>query len=339
MVLYVVLLGASQPVGADAFAQDKMQLRAIVSTTARHVPVGQPIWVDFTIQNLSAQTVSLTVPGTQSQRTTGAMGLPLSHVFSGRAFAGLTIEGQRGQRWDVAVDYQPPGTTELVEIAPHGSVGVSLNVAKYYPALQATGRYRMHWEPYGGKLCSNEIVIEVAPRKQVTLLTDQGEMTIKLFYDKAPGHVENFLGLASSGFYDNLTFHKVWPGTFIQGGCSLGNGTGIRSDGKKLVAEFHDMPQDRGAVNMARLESDPDSASCQFFIVNTRIPEWDGRYTMFGHLIGDSSYETLDKLMAVPVDDQGRPRKRVYIRGLRIENARSEEPPPTMLLNSTGPQH
>ena len=313
-----------------------MQLKAVISAAARHVPVGKPVWIDFMLQNLSPEVVTVAVPGTESERTVAAMGLPVSHVFSGTAFAGLTIEGNHGRRWDVAMDYQPPGTTELVEIAPYGSVGVSLEVTRYYPVLQTPGRYRLSWEPYGAALRSNELLIEVAPRKQVTLLTDHGEMTVKLFYDEAPNHVENFLELAHSGLYDNLTFHKILPGTFIQGGCPLGNGTGIRPDGKKLAAEFNNLAQDRGAVNMARLETDPDSASCQFFIVNTRVPEWDGRYTIFGHLTGDSSYETLDKLMAVPVDDEGRPLKRVYVRGVRIEEARIAGPP-AALLNPVGP--
>ncbi len=327
----ITLLSMPLLAGSGARAQDEMRLKAAISSNARHASVGKPIWVDFRLQNLSAETATLTVPGTQPEPAATEMGLPLSHVFSGRAFAGLTVTGSQGRRWDVAVDYQPPGTTEIVEVAPYASVGISLDVVRYYPVLRTPGRYRLSWEPYGGALRSNELVIEVAPRKQVTLLTDYGEMTIKLFYDEAPNHVENFLELAQSGFYDNLTFHKIWPGTFLQGGCPRGDGTGIRSDGKKLAAEFSDLPQERGAVNMARVETDPDSASCQFFICNTRIPEWDGRYTLFGHLTDAVSYETLDKLMAVDVDEQGRPRKRTYIRGVRIEDARSEEPPVTLL--------
>jgi peptidyl-prolyl cis-trans isomerase B (cyclophilin B) len=335
-LLYIVLLSTPPLGGTGARAQDAIQIKAAISTVSRQAQVGKPIWIDFVLQNLTANPVTLNVPGTQSAKSATAMGLPLAHVFSGRAFAGLVIEGSQGRRWDVAVDYQPPGTTETVELAPYASVGTSIDASRFYPVLRTPGRYRLRWEPYGGSLRSNELVLEVAARKQVTLLTDSGEMVIKLFYDEAPNHVENFLELAQGGFYDNLTFHKIFPGTFIQGGCPAGNGTGIRSDGKKLPAEFNDIPQDRGAVSMARVEADPDSASCQFFITNTRIPEWDGRYTIFGHLVGNPSYETLDKLMALPVDEQGRPKKRTYIRGVRIEDVRNEEPPPP-LLSPTSP--
>lgn len=323
---------------AHAHGQDPLQVRAVISTDNRFVTIGKPVWIDFSLQNLSSETVTLTVPDTDPGPCKTAMGLPLSHVFSGRAFGGLTIAGDLGRRWDVAVEYQPPNRTEVVEIAPFGSVGISLDAATYYPMLRNPGRYQLSWEPYSGALRSNVLKLEVAPRKQVTLLTDQGEMTVELFYEEAPNHVANFLELCQEGFYDNLTFHRIWPGTFMQGGCPRGDGTGIRADGRKLEAEFNDHPQDRGAVSMALARSeDPDSASCQFFIVNTRIAEWDGRFTVFGHLIGDHSYQTLDKLMAVEVDEQGRPRKRAYIRGVRIEDMRSQDQSLMLQNPLTGP--
>jgi cyclophilin family peptidyl-prolyl cis-trans isomerase len=75
-----------------------------------------------------------------------------------------------------------------------------------------------------------------------------------------------------------------------------------------------------------------NSGSCQFFICNTRIPEWDGRYTVFAHLVGEASYETLDKLMSAEVGKDGRPLKRIYLRGIRIEDAPFQDIP-TMLLS------
>jgi len=77
---------------------------------------------------------------------------------------------------------------------------------------------------------------------------------------------------------------------------------------------------------MALLNDNPRSASCQFFICNTRQPEWDGKYTVFGQLVGDESFETLDRLMATPVDDQGRPvgPTPLQIRSIRIVTAPRE---------------
>ena len=77
---------------------------------------------------------------------------------------------------------------------------------------------------------------------------------------------------------------------------------------------------------MALLPDDPDSASCQFFISNTRQKDWDGKYAVFGHLVGDESFQTLDRLMATSVDDQGRPVRTLYMRTIRVVDA----PPQTV---------
>ena len=53
------------------------------------------------------------------------------------------------------------------------------------------------------------------------LQTDMGDITLKFYYDKAPKHVENFVDLASKGFYDGTLFHRVIPGFMIQGGDAL----------------------------------------------------------------------------------------------------------------------
>ena len=153
-------------------------------------------------------------------------------------------------------------------------------------------------------------------------------MMVRLFYDEAPETVANFLELARSGFYNGLTFHKLHPGIFIQGGDPNGDGTGIRPDGKKLVAERSNRPQTRGTLSMATLKDDPDSASCQFFICNTRVKDWDGKYTIFGQLEGEASYETLDKLMALPTFENHQPKRPIVIRSIRIINAPPEEPAP-----------
>ena len=84
---------------------------------------------------------------------------------------------------------------------------------------------------------------------------------------------------------------------------------------------------EKGAVAMALLEDDPESASCQFFICNTRQKEWDGRYTIFGELVGEESFATLDRLMATEVDEQGRPLRPLYMRTVRIVDAPADTLP------------
>ena len=172
----------------------------------------------------------------------------------------------------------------------------------------------------------DEIGETIAARKRVQFDTDEGKLLIELFYESAPSHVANFLELTRSGFYSGKTFHRLEPGYLIQGGCPRGDGTGIRFDGKRIAAELNPNRHQKGSISMALLENDPDSASCQFFISYTREKDWDGRYTVFGQLIGDESFDTLDRLMAVPVDDQSRPARTLFIRSARAMDAPTQPP-------------
>jgi cyclophilin family peptidyl-prolyl cis-trans isomerase len=152
-------------------------------------------------------------------------------------------------------------------------------------------------------------------------------MMMRFFYEDAPSTVANFIELAKSGFYSSKVFHRIEPGYLIQGGCPRGDGTGIRLDGKRIPAEFNGRIMDKGRVAMALLNDDPDSASCQFFICNTRQKDWDGRYTVFGELVGEESFATLERLMNRDVDEQGRPLDPLYMRSVRIIDAPSDALP------------
>ncbi len=57
--------------------------------------------------------------------------------------------------------------------------------------------------------------------------TAKGNITIRLFRKYAPKTTANFIDLASKGFYNGLTFHRVEPGFCIQGGCPRGDGFGV----------------------------------------------------------------------------------------------------------------
>jgi cyclophilin family peptidyl-prolyl cis-trans isomerase len=130
---------------------------------------------------------------------------------------------------------------------------------------------------------------------QVQMTTSEGELTLELWNDVAPGHAENFLKLVDQGFYDGLTFHRIIPGFMIQGGCPDGNGTG--GPGWQIKAEFNDREHQPGVLSMARSQ-DPDSAGSQFFICLTRenCQHLDGQYTAFGKIIdGMDVVETIGK--------------------------------------------
>jgi len=157
----------------------------------------------------------------------------------------------------------------------------------------------------------------------VTLQTDMGDIEIKFLYDKAPKHIENFVDLAASGFYDGTMFHRVIPGFMIQGGDPQTKkpedpthpyGTGGNVVGGKevrLKAEFNDVSHKRGIVSMAR-SSDPNYASSQFFIVLKDSPFLDGQYSAFGEVV--AGMDVADKIAAVPRGAHDRPTTPVHIR-------------------------
>ena len=161
-----------------------------------------------------------------------------------------------------------------------------------------------------------------------TLQTDLGDIQIKFFYDKAPKHVENFVDLSASGFYDGTFFHRVIPGFMIQGGDpntkktedpSHPYGTGGNGS-NRLKAEFNDTPHKRGIVSMAR-SSDPNSASSQFFIVVKDSNFLDGQYTAFGEVI--SGMDIADKIANAPRGANDRPNQPVHIKKVQLSQAKS----------------
>jgi len=122
----------------------------------------------------------------------------------------------------------------------------------------------------------------------VLRVADYGDIYLELYPEYAPATVENFLGLVDSGFYNGLTFHRIISGFMAQGGCPLGNGTG--SSGKNIRGEFsangvdNPLKHERGVLSMAR-SGDPDSASCQFFIMHEDAAHLDGNYAAFGRVL------------------------------------------------------
>jgi peptidyl-prolyl cis-trans isomerase B (cyclophilin B) len=147
-----------------------------------------------------------------------------------------------------------------------------------------------------------------------------GEIRIRFFPDKAPGHVENFKKLARSGFYDGTTFHRIVPNFVIQGGDPNTKDDNPRNDGMggpgyAIKAEFNDVPHTRGILSMAR-SSDPDSAGSQFFIVLKDANMLDGQYTVFGEVT--QGMEVADQIVAQPRDRRDRPIANIVMETVRI---------------------
>jgi peptidyl-prolyl cis-trans isomerase B (cyclophilin B) len=143
--------------------------------------------------------------------------------------------------------------------------------------------------------------------------TKFGDMEIVFFPDKAPKHVEHFIKLAKSGFYNGTIFHRVIPGFMIQGGDpntkdpNKPETYGMGGPGEKLKAEFNDTPHRRGIVSMART-NDPNSAGSQFFIVVKDSNFLDGQYTVFGEVV--KGMDVADKIVNLPRNARDLPTER-----------------------------
>ena len=111
-----------------------------------------------------------------------------------------------------------------------------------------------------------------------------GRVTIELFPDLAPKHVERVKTLAAEGFYDGTPFHRVIEGFMAQGGDPTGTGGG-GSKMPDLPAEFTNKRHFlRGTVGAART-SNPNSANSQFYIMFAPNPGLDGQYTIWGQVV------------------------------------------------------
>jgi peptidyl-prolyl cis-trans isomerase B (cyclophilin B) len=138
---------------------------------------------------------------------------------------------------------------------------------------------------------------------KAVIKTKFGDMEIVFFPEKAPNHVQNFVKLAKSGYYNGTIFHRVIPGFMIQGGDPNTKDPkkpetyGLGGPCEKLKAEFNDTPHRRGIVSMART-NDPNSAGSQFFIVVKESSFLDGQYTVFGEVV--KGMDVADKIVNLP---------------------------------------
>ena len=169
-----------------------------------------------------------------------------------------------------------------------------------------------------GLICNLGLLLWVLPGMaeappKVVIETKLGNMEVELFPQKAPKHVENFLKLAKSGFYDGTIFHRVIPNFMIQGGDPNTKGAdksnyGTGGPGYHVKAEFNDIPHTRGILSMAR-SGDPDSAGSQFFIMVNTATHLDGQYTAFGKVV--KGVEVVDKIVAQKRDARDNPLERI----------------------------
>ena len=141
--------------------------------------------------------------------------------------------------------------------------------------------------------------------------TSMGTFKAKLYEKDTPIAVSTFVGLATGTrpwydpqirkmvrrpLYDNITFHRIVEDMAIQAGDPTG--TGRHNCGFTIRDEFlpglrFDRP---GKLAMASTGA-PDSAGCQFFVTVSPIPQWDGKYTIFGYIVeGEDVVERISRV-------------------------------------------
>jgi cyclophilin family peptidyl-prolyl cis-trans isomerase len=163
---------------------------------------------------------------------------------------------------------------------------------------------------------------KVLPKEDyvITITTEFGVMTA-LLYNATPLHKANFIKLASAGYYNGTTFHRVIKDFMIQGGDPNSKDSIPYNDGQggpnyTVPAEFVPaLKHTKGAIAAARMgdQVNPQKASSgsQFYIVHNAngTPFLDGSYTVFGQII--KGLEVIDKIADQPKGAADRPSKNI----------------------------
>jgi len=148
--------------------------------------------------------------------------------------------------------------------------------------------------------------------------TEKGKIIVQLAFDKTPGTVGNFIGLAEgkiensakdlgTPYYNGLVFHRVIDSFMIQGGDPKGNGTG--GPGYQFDDEINpDLRHDRSGV-LSMANAGPGTNGSQFFITHGATPWLDGKHTVFGYVVEGQdvvdSIEGKDSLNSVEIERIG----------------------------------
>ena len=152
--------------------------------------------------------------------------------------------------------------------------------------------------------------------------TTEGKFKVKLFADRAPKTVDNFVQLAEGKktgkpFYDGTIFHRVIPDFMIQGGDPTGTGRG--GPGYQFADEFHKDLKHTKAGLLSMANAGPNTNGSQFFVTVAATPWLDNRHSIFGEVT--EGYDVVRKISEVARDASDRPKKEVRVNSVTIERS------------------
>ena len=163
-----------------------------------------------------------------------------------------------------------------------------------------------------------------------TLHTSEGDVDVRLFDERAPRTVENFVGLATGErawthpetdervegepLYDDVAFHRVIEGFMVQTGDPTGTGRG--GPGYTFDDEFHDELRHDGPGVLSMANRGPDTNGSQFFVTLDATPHLDGRHAVFGEVT--DGMDVVREIGSVETDADDRPVEEVVLESVTV---------------------
>ena len=216
-----------------------------------------------------------------------------------------------------------PSTGLTATISPSSLTGSG--TATLTTTSTKNGSYTVTINATSGGL-THTVTPKVATPAYATLVTSAGTIVVELYQVQAPKTVTNFVNLAGSGFYNNLTWHRIVKDFVIQTGdpktrnglgdrSAWGTGGSLQTVPLEIVSSLHN---NAGYLGMAR-SSDPNSGSSQFYLNLADNHSLDGGYTVFGKVI--SGMDVALTLGNTPVNSQSQPINPVFLTSVTISSS------------------
>jgi peptidyl-prolyl cis-trans isomerase B (cyclophilin B) len=137
-----------------------------------------------------------------------------------------------------------------------------------------------------------EMQIDPSKTYKAVMETSKGIIELELYPKHAPKTVNNFVFLATQGYYDGIVFHRVINNFMIQGGDPTG--TGMGGPGYKFEDEFKNNPLKHESKVISMANAGPNTNGSQFFITHCPQPHLNGNHTVFGKVT--SGQDVVDKI-------------------------------------------